>query len=26
MNIPDRTGHQMTIQVPTSLNVCFGTT
>jgi len=26
MKIPDTTGHQMTIQVPTSPNVCFCTT
>jgi len=25
-NIPDTTGHQMTIKVPTSPNVCFCTT
>ena len=26
MNIPDTTGHQMTVQFLTSLNVCSGTT
>ena len=25
-NVPDTTGHQMTVQVPTSPNVCFCTT
>jgi len=25
MSIPDTTGHQMIIQVPTSLNICFCT-
>jgi len=25
-NIPDKTGHRMIIQVPTSPNICFGTT
>jgi len=25
-NIPDKSGHEMTIKVPTSLNVCFCTT
>jgi len=26
MNIPETTGHQMTIHFPISLNVCFCTT
>jgi len=26
MNIPDTTGHQMTIYVPVAPNVCFSTT
>jgi len=26
MNIPDTTGHQMTVYVPASPNVCFCTT
>jgi len=25
-NMPDTTGHRLTIEVPTSLNVCFYTT